>query len=200
MVRKTLIAALAAGALIATPVIASAATAGTTAGTPTMATAGFARTFVQDPGGSSSTTTSSVPAPSAGSPAAGDGTTAGPDAKHPKLRWLRRHHARLAGAVHAQWTTKTKDGSYVTHDAIRGTVGIVSTGSTSITVTAADHTTQTYSTSSTTKVWKVVEENGKRHIEKATLSDVAKDATVIVEGTGATGPFAATRILVQLPK
>jgi hypothetical protein len=191
MVRKALIGALAAGALIATPVIASAEPAGT-AGTPTITAAALVRPGTADPGGSTSPTTSTVP----GAPAADSGTpSAGGKAGHPTLRWLLRHHGRLAGVLHVQWTGTAKDGTFVTHDAIHGTVDAVAAGS--VTVSAADHTTQTYRTSDDTAVWKVVEQNGKRRLERGSMTDVVAGATVVVGGTGTTEPYVARRILVQ---
>ncbi|HET8589295.1 MAG TPA: hypothetical protein VFM01_06640 [Nakamurella sp.] len=228
MMRKTLIAAVAAGALVTTPVVALAATGGGTAGTPTAtATALIRPAAFGTPGesGSADPSTQTVPpAPSAapdappagpagpsaggaGAPpgAAGPGTPpragagappAGIAPAHPRLRWLLRHHAGLAGVLHAQWTTTAKDGTFVTHDVIHGTVQAGSAGS--ITVTADDNASQTYSTSDSTAVWKVVQDNGKRRIVKGSLSDVVTGATVVVEGTGASQPYAADRILVQL--
>lgn len=206
MVRKALIGALAAGTLIATPLIASAESAGI-AGTPTITSAAPVRPGTTDPGGSTPPTTSTVPgAPSAasgtpaagvGAPAAGSGRpSAGGKAGHPKLRWLLRHHGRLAGVLHMQWTNTAKDGTFITHDAIHGTVDTVAAGS--VTVTAADHTTQTYRTSDDTTVWTVVEQNGKRRIAQGSMTDVVPGVTVVVGGTGATEPYAARRILVQV--
>lgn len=77
------------------------------------------------------------------SPAPGPATSSTP--AHPKAEAGR---AMLRRTVHATWTTR-KDGQFVTHDAIRGTASV---GTSSITVKAADGTTETFAVSSTTKV------------------------------------------------
>ncbi|MEO7126758.1 MAG: hypothetical protein ABI382_01575 [Nakamurella sp.] len=193
MVRKTLIAAVVAATLVATPVVAYAQGTETITGSPVVSSAstGTGTTATSSEGtatGSSNATTSER---AGAKPGVG---------KHSKLRWLRDNRIRLSGVLHAQWTTKAKDGAVVTHDAIHGTASAVSSGSTSFTVTAADNTTQTYSASSATKVWKVTELSGKRRAVAAKLSDVASGSQVIVEGIGAGTSFTATRILVQLDK
>ncbi len=212
---KWALAAVAAAAAVAIAIPAVAvAQAGSTTGAPTAAAASLVRYAADDPGGST-VTSSAAPTSTA------DGGTAAPAPKakrdtakpakakpakteHGRLAWLRDHRLALDKVAHAQWTAKNKDGSFVTHDVIHGDVSTAVAGATagtsSITVTAADETSQTYTASSTTKVWKVTETNGKRHVEKATVTDVTSGSEVIVEGTGSTSPYAADRILVQLKK
>lgn len=180
MLRRTIITAVAAGALIAAPAVAAAQAPTTVSGTPVAA--------------STAVHTAALTV-STGATGASAAPTA---AKHHPLRWLRDHRLRLAGVLHAQWTTTLAGGGYLTHDAIHGTVTSVSADGRSITVTAADKVSQTYTTSDATKVWKVTESGGKRHVQKAGAAAVTRGSRVIVEGTGTGAPFAATRILVQL--
>jgi hypothetical protein len=86
----------------------------------------------------------------------------------------------LKHALHAQWVTKSKDNTFVTHDAIRGTVTAVS--ATSITVQAEDKKSQTFTVNADTKVR--VRANGKG--AKATISQVHSGDKAIVLGTGTT--------------
>lgn len=82
-------------------------------------------------------------------------------------------------AVHGQWTTQNKaTKSFVTHDAIRGTVTSVSP--TSITVQSLDKKSETYTVTSATKVR--IRANGKG--AKATISQVHTGDQAIVVGTG----------------
>ena len=84
---------------------------------------------------------------------------------------------------HAQIVTHTKKGD-VTHELIRGTVTDVS--ATSITVTSADHTTDSFVVSKDTKVRKRTD--GKP--ASSTISAVAKGDRVFVAGIGASTPVA----------
>jgi hypothetical protein len=93
-------------------------------------------------------------------------------ADHPRARGLLR---RLS---HAQIVTRGKGGGFVTHDLIKGTVTSVS--ATSITVRAADSTTETFVVNTATKVR--VRSDGKG--AAATIGDVAKGDAVLVAGTG----------------
>ena len=86
----------------------------------------------------------------------------------------------LKHALHAQWVTKDKDNTFVTHDAIRGTVSAVS--ATSITVVAEDKTSQTFTVNADTKVR--VRTNGKG--AKGTISQVHSGDKALVIGTGTT--------------
>lgn len=203
---KLALAAVAAAAAVAIAIPAVAvADAGTTAGTSGSAAA--ALVGYADPG-QSIVTSSSAPASTAGNGAVAAAPNEKPahaklaKVRHDRLPWLRDHRLALANVAHAQWTVKSKDGSFVTHDVIHGDVAAAAAGATggTVTVTAADKSSQTYTTSSTTKVWKVIETNGKRRIENATLADVTSGSEVIVEGTGTNSPYAAAHIRVQLKK
>jgi hypothetical protein len=88
---------------------------------------------------------------------------------------------------HAQIVTQTKKGA-VTHDLIRGTVTAISP--TSITVTAADKKSETFTITKTTKVR--VRQSGKA--AASTVSAVAKGDHVLVSGTG-TSTFTALHVL-----
>jgi hypothetical protein len=105
----------------------------------------------------------------------------------------------LRGALHAQWVTRDGNSttSFVTHDAIRGVVTAVSAGS--ITVKAADGVTQSYAVTSATKVHlRPAGPGGSDHgDDKArgrgmgggkagTISDVHTGDEVAVAGTGTT--------------
>jgi hypothetical protein len=103
-------------------------------------------------------------------------SSAAPAGKHPAARALLRH------TVHGQFVTKDKNasGGFVTHDVIRGTATAVS--SSSITVKAADNTSQTYVVNSSTKVRQ--RSNGKP--TDSTISAVHTGDDVAVVGTGTT--------------
>ena len=92
--------------------------------------------------------------------------------------------AALRRTLHATWVTKGKDGQFVTHDAIRGTVTAVDSGS--ITVLAADKTSETYVVTSTTKV--------RDDKAASTIGEVNTGDAVGVLGTG-TGTLSATHIV-----
>jgi hypothetical protein len=81
---------------------------------------------------------------------------------------------------------RDNDNSFVTHDAIRGTVTAVSASS--ITVKAADGVSQTYAITSTTKVRlrKGQPGNGNGRGAAGTISDVHTGDKVAVVGTGTT--------------
>ena len=140
----------------------------------------------------------------------------------PRDRATARKHARagaltaLKGVQHAQWVTAGKDGAYVTHDAIRGSVTAVSP--TSVTVRADDGVSQTYAVSATTKVSLSAAKHGRADSTSAapstpmggattpsgphggsrgSVSDVSDGDQVLVTGTGTgTGTLTAERILV----
>ena len=114
----------------------------------------------------SGSTTSGTPTPAASASAAG---------KHPVARALARR------TLHGQFVTRDKNSSgFVTHDVIRGTVSAVSPSS--ITVKAADNTTQTYAVNSSTKVRQ--RSNGKG--TASTIGAVHTGDDVAVVGTGTT--------------
>jgi hypothetical protein len=101
---------------------------------------------------------------------------------------LSRHPGliRLRNLQHATWVTGDANGSFVTHDAIHGTVTAIST--TSITVKAKDNVSQTYVINSDTKVHSRAEHKG------ASISDVKAGDEVLVAGTG-TDTLTATQIV-----
>jgi len=128
--------------------------------------------------------------PTSGTPAApaspsvpatpGSSASAAPGKGHPALR------AALRNTVQATWVTRTKKGTFVTHDAIRGQVATVSSGS--ISVHAADGTTETFSVSSATKVRKVT--LSPRSVTDSTIAQVSVGDRVVVTGVGTGTPAA----------
>lgn len=94
-----------------------------------------------------------------------------------KHKGKRDHGVDLRRIEHGQFVTRAKDGT-VTHDLIRGTVTAVSP--TSITVAAADNTSQTYVVGKDTKVR--VRDNRKG--TAGSISDVHTKDQVMVLGTG----------------
>jgi hypothetical protein len=132
-----------------------------------------------------STTTPGSPAPA---------TSGAPNASAGKAL---RHHPGLARAlarrtVHGQFVTQNpKTKQFVTHDVIRGSVTSVS--ATSITVLAADKTSETFTVNAATKVWTRTP-GQKGSGKKAAIADVKTGDQVIVLGTGAS-TFTATRIV-----
>jgi len=92
-----------------------------------------------------------------------------------------KHHAGKAmrHALHGQWVTQDKDTkSFVTHDAIRGTVTAVSPSS--ITVRSLDKKSETFAVTKDTKVR--IRANGKG--AKGTITQVHTGDQAIVLGTG----------------
>ncbi|HVU92441.1 MAG TPA: hypothetical protein VHC23_09425 [Jatrophihabitans sp.] len=118
-----------------------------------------------------------------------DTTTATATAARPAGRLgLGHHQARLRKRLtHAQIVTKGKNG-FVTHDLIKGTVTAVS--ATSITVQAADRTSETFAVGSDTKVR--VRSNGSG--AASSIAHVAKGDQVFVAGTG-TSTLTAKHVL-----
>ncbi len=105
----------------------------------------------------------------------------------------------LRRLAHGQFTTKGKDGKYVTHDLITGTVTSVS--ATSITVQSADKKSETFAVDKDTKVReRTVGHKGsngkptKGSAKDEKISDVAKGEHVIVLGTG-TSKYTAKHIV-----
>jgi hypothetical protein len=120
-------------------------------------------------------------ATSGSSPVAGSPSSAKPGNQH-LGKALRR-------ALHAQWVTQDKNSkSFVTHDAIRGTVTAVSP--TSITVRSLDSKSETFTVTSATKVRIRKDGTGA----KGAISQVHAGDTAIVIGTG-TSPLTARGIL-----
>lgn len=122
------------------------------------------------------------------SPTPPGAATTGPSthSAHAKAKGKSKAGDELRRALHGTWVTKGKDGKPVTHDAIRGTVSAVS--STSITVTAADATSETYTVNSwTTKV--------RDDKKPSVISAVAVKDVVAVLGTGTGTNLTATHIV-----
>lgn len=136
--------------------------------------------------GSASAASSTAPAPT---PAPG-AANAHPDhqRKHGAAGRAGERRAPWNRAAHAQWTAKDKTGAFITHDAIRGTVTAVS--ATSITVKAADATSQTYVVTSTTKVHRKGDAKG----QAGTIAQVKVGDEVGVLGTG-TSTLTATHVM-----
>ena len=98
---------------------------------------------------------------------------------------------RLRRAVHATWVTQNKKTKkFTTHDAIRGQVSAVSPSS--ITIRAADNTTETYLITAKTKVFTHTARTqaskaaaSKTHLARktASISDVKAGDFVLVGGT-----------------
>ena len=125
-------------------------------------------------GSSPSPSASSSPAP--GSAKAANGKAANGKAANGKA--LRRPGLALARrALHGSWVTRNGSSGFVTHDAIRGQVTAVSAGS--ITVKAADDVSQTYAVTGDTKVH-LRGAKGKA----GTIGEVKTGDRVIVLGTG----------------
>jgi hypothetical protein len=98
--------------------------------------------------------------------------------KHPARAEVLKRLA--AHAVHGSIVTKNKDGEFVTHDLIQGTVSAVS--ATSITVVDATHKSETFKVASATRVRSRTNGTGS----KSTIGAVHKGDHVFVVGTGTT--------------
>jgi hypothetical protein len=126
-------------------------------------------------------------------PAAVVTSTAKPGDKVKKARTGKRRdlERRLEGVAHAQWVRKDgKTGSFVTHDAVRGDVSSIS--GTSITIKAADGTSETFVVNGSTKVHiKGVKDAAKT---PGSISKVKVGDRVGVLGTG-TPTMTATQVL-----
>ena len=111
---------------------------------------------------------------------AGVGTAALATSGSSSAASVAKHQAGKAmrHALHAEWVTQDKDKSFVTHDAIHGTVTAVSP--TSITVQSLDKKSQTYTVTTDTKVR--VGANGKG--AKGAIGQVHTGDMALVIGTG----------------
>lgn len=124
----------------------------------------------------------------------GDQTTAGSPSgtthssgDHSAAKQAKRKGALLRRLQHGQIVTKGKDG-FVTHDLINGSVTSVS--ATSITVQAADHTSETFVVTKDTKVRMRTTGKGAT----SSIDKVAKGDHVLVAGTG-TSTFTAKHVI-----
>ena len=136
---------------------------------------------------------------STSSPAATTSSTAAkPATTHTKAKHDRR--VRLGRALHGTWVTKDgKTKSFVTHDAIHGTVSAVSP--TSISVKAADGVSETYKVTSSTKVR--MRTTGQKKGATSSIAQVKTGGNVVVIGTGkgtASDPMTATRVVAGLKR
>ena len=123
--------------------------------------------------GSAALATSGTSAPSPTSTSSSAPSSTGKAAAKHRGKDALRH------ALHAQWVTRAKGSTtFVTHDAIRGSVTAVSP--TSITVAAADKKSETFHVTSATKVR--IRTNGKG--AKGTISQVHTGDKALVIGTG----------------
>jgi hypothetical protein len=117
-----------------------------------------------------------------------------PAAKKQHQRQARR--VRLGRALHATWVTRDgKSTTFVTHDAIHGTVSAVTP--TAITIKAADGYTERFTVSGSTIVRMRVA--GQVKGSASSISKVRTGAKVLVTGTG-TGTPTATRIVAGLKR
>lgn len=89
-----------------------------------------------------------------------------------------KHGKLLRKLSHGAFVVKGKDGKFVTHDLIKGTATSVS--ATSITVQAADKTSETFAVTKDTKVR--VRAAGKG--VASSITKIAKGDPVLVAGTG----------------
>mgnify|MGYP001792013523 CR=1 FL=1 len=153
----------------------------------------------------SSATATPTPSPASASATSGSSATTAKseDGKHAGANRLRR-------AVHATWVTQNrKTRTFTTHDAIRGLVSAVSP--TSITIRAADSTTQTYLITPKTKVFtraarteaskaaasKTAASKAALARQTASISDVKAGDSVLVGGTGTTALTAVRVVDIQ---
>lgn len=98
---------------------------------------------------------------------------------------------QLRTSVHAEWVTKSKDGTFVEHHAIKGSV--VAASATSIQVKAEDGVTQTYIVNGETKIRLRGEGKGKG--TAATAAQLKVGLKALVVGTG-TDKLTATGIVL----
>lgn len=119
--------------------------------------------------------TSGAPSTPGSTPAAG----APANAKHAGKHAGKAEHG-LRHALHAQWVTQDKDKSFVTHDAIRGTVMAVSANS--ITVKSVDTKSETFVVNTDTKVRIRANDKGA----KGAIGQVHTGDEALVVGTGTT--------------
>jgi preprotein translocase subunit YajC len=117
------------------------------------------------------------------------GTAAAGKTKHHRAK---EALLKLRALQHATWVTADKDGkTFLTHDAIRGSVTAVSP--TSITVKSADNVSETYVVDSATKV----HQRGTK--TASSIAAVKTGDEVVVAGTG-TSTLTATQILDGVKK
>lgn len=118
-------------------------------------------------------------------------TTAQKAAKH-KHGHGHRGGEKLRNLEHGQFVTRGKDGKPVTHDLIVGSVMAVSP--TSVTVQAADRTSNTFAVTKSTKIKERVK--GQKPVASS-ISKIVKGDHVFVTGTGTTTMTA--QHIVELP-
>lgn len=126
--------------------------------------------------------TSASATPSSTPPSTSPTTATGRRAQHPRLSALRR-------TVHGTFVTRAKDGTFVTHEVARGTVGAITP--TSITVHSADNSDETFVVNSATKVR--THTAGTKGSPASSISTVKTGDNVLVVGKGT--PATATGIV-----
>jgi hypothetical protein len=182
MITRSLSTALAAAVAVGATAVAAPALAG--ASTPAPATAAVPTT------------------PAAATASAGPATPAAPPSATPSrpgkaARGAHPGHrqagpARAFKGVHAQWVTRGKDATYVTHQAIRGQV--TATSAASVTVKAPDGYTATFTLAGST----VLRIRGAGKGVAGSAKDIHPGDRVVVVGTGA-GRAVATHLLDRGP-
>ncbi len=133
-------------------------------------------------GPTDSTSASASATPSSTPPSTSPTTATGRRAHHPRLNALRR-------TVHGTVVTRAKDGTFVTHEVARGTVGAITP--TSITVHSADNSDETFVVNSATKVH--THTAGTKGSPASSISTVKTGDNVLVVGKGT--PATATGIV-----
>ena len=131
-----------------------------------------------------------------GSTTAGSTTSSTTNSATTHAKAKHDHRVSLGRALHGTWVTKDKKTtSFVTHDAIHGTVSAVSP--TSISVKAADGVTETYKITSATKVR--MRTAGQKGGATSSIAQVKTGAKVVVIGTG-TSALTATHVVAGLKR
>jgi len=147
----------------------------------TIAIAGAAAVAIAGAGTAAAASGTPAPTPSAppsSSASLAVANTATTDADKPQGD-KRKAVNRLRGTVHATWVSKNRrNGTFTTHQAIRGQVTAVSARS--ITVKAGDSVTETYVLNASTKV------HSRATKAAALISTIKTGDPVLVAGTGTT--------------
>lgn len=176
---------------LSTALVAAVAVGATAVAAPALAGA-------STPGTSAATTTAAAPAATSAAPSA---PAAPPSAasRQPGKAAERAHPGHRQGGagrafkgVHAEWVTRGKDATYVTHQGIRGEV--TATSSASVTVKAPDGHTATFTLAGSTRL----RIRGAGQGVAGSVKDIHAGDRVVVVGTGADRPV-ATHLLDRGP-